>query len=126
MPFTNSHSDYGQVRGRETHAHKQDEVLVSRLLQYGHLLFELEHLSGIIQHKVFDGHFPMPVAFVHTADAAPAQGLLDVEMVIGDAPLVHDTVPMLLRGGRGRGREGRGRGNMIMAQIYILAINCTR
>lgn len=85
-----------------------------RLLQNRHLLLELVDLKprGVGHVEALDGDLTVPVTFVNLADAATSHTLGQTDAVERNAPLVHDTVSVLLGGKRGSGWRGGGAGGV--------------
>lgn len=88
---------------------------MSCLLQYRYFLLEFDDLlsGGIGHEEAFDGHFPMPVPLVDLTHSPTSYALAQLDLVVGDTPLVYNTVSMLL-GERGGGemdgkKGGEGR-----------------
>ena len=62
-----------------------------------YLLGELEEVLGgcaAIQTEPLDGHLPVPVASRDLTQRAPPHPLHNAHVVVGDVPLVHQTVPV--------------------------------
>ena len=73
--------------------------------QNRHLFFELLYFlaCGVWCVEVFDSHISMPVTLENLAHATTTNELHQANVVKGDAPLIHATVPALLGGGGGGG-----------------------
>ncbi len=82
-------------------------------LEHRNLLLELVHLllGGFGNVEVLDGNLPVPVAPVNFAEVPRPQAVPHLYAFEGDAPFIHDTIPVLLRG-RKNGREREIRENL--------------
>ena len=67
------------------------------LLQDGHLLFKPGYLiwAGIRHREPLDGHFSVPVPAIDLSHRATPNQLHDLDVLVGNTPLVNDAVAML-------------------------------
>lgn len=79
-------SHYRQFRRFHTRPHKQNQVIVPRLSEYGHFHLELFQSGVIFDVQMFDGHVTVPIAPINGPEPTGAHFFEQFQLVERDVP----------------------------------------